>query len=198
MQPRLERTDTMRKIVLTNGLIAGAIMLAMFFIALPFKEQIGFDYGMVYGYTSMVAAFMLVYFGIRTYRDDMGGGKISFGRAMAVGSLIVLVASCLYVASWEVYFFTGNGTDYIEGYQEYVLKKQRDQGATQAELDKTIAENRKFAEMYQNPVINSALTFLEPLPVGILIALVSAGVLSRRRNSAPGSAVSERQRLNSE
>jgi len=45
-----------------------------------------------------------------------------------------------------------------------------------------VEDNRKFAEMYENPLINSAITFLEPLPVGILIALISAGVLSRRRS----------------
>lgn len=174
----------MKKIVWTFGLIAGAIMAGMFFIALPFHDAIGFEYGMVYGYTSMVAAFLLVYFGIRSYRDSIGGGTIGFGRAMAVGSLIVLVASMLYVASWEVYFYaTDGGAKYMAGYQEYVVKKERAKGATQAELDKIVADNKEFAEMYQNPVVNSALTFLEPLPVGILITLVSAGILRRRKTA---------------
>ena len=44
-----------------------------------------------------------------------------------------------------------------------------------------MAEMKKFAEMYRNPLINSAITFLEPLPVGLVIALVSAGILRRRR-----------------
>jgi hypothetical protein len=35
--------------------------------------------------------------------------------------------------------------------------------------------------MYQNPVINAGMTLVEPLPVGLAVALVSAGVLSRRR-----------------
>jgi hypothetical protein len=35
--------------------------------------------------------------------------------------------------------------------------------------------------MYQNPAINAAITFLEPLPVALVLTLVSAGVLSRRR-----------------
>jgi hypothetical protein len=172
----------MKRIVWTNGLIAGGIMLGMFFLALPFHEAIGFEYGMVYGYTSMVAAFLFVYFGIRSYRDNVGGGTIGFGRAMAVGLLIVAVASTLYVASWEVYFFgTDGGTEYIAGYQEYVVKKERDKGATQAQLDSIVAENKAFAEMYQNPVINAGITFMEPLPVGLLIALISAGVLSRKK-----------------
>jgi hypothetical protein len=39
----------------------------------------------------------------------------------------------------------------------------------------------KFAELYSNPAVNIAITFLEPLPVALVMALVSAGVLSRRR-----------------
>lgn len=173
----------MQKTVWTFGLIAGGIMSAIFFLALPFHEAIGFDNSMVVGYSSMVAAFLLVYFGIRSYRDNVGAGAVSFGRAVAVGSLIVAVASALYVTTWEVYYFT-SGTNYIEKYQEHVLEKERAKGATQAELDKIVADGKRFAEMYQNPVINSALTFLEPLPVGILITLVSAGVLRRRRDTA--------------
>jgi hypothetical protein len=172
----------MRKIVLVNGLIAGAIMLGMFFIALPFKDALGFDKGMVYGYTSMVAAFLLVYFGIRSYRDNVGGGKVSFGRATAVGMLIVAVASTIYVAGWEIYYFgTNGGQEYVKGYQDYVVAKEKAKGTSEADLAKIVEENKKFAEMYNNPMINSALTFMEPLPVGILIALISAGVLSRRR-----------------
>jgi len=35
--------------------------------------------------------------------------------------------------------------------------------------------------MYQNPLVNIAFTFIEPLPVGLLITLVTAGVVSRKR-----------------
>jgi hypothetical protein len=40
-----------------------------------------------------------------------------------------------------------------------------------------------FAELYRNPAINAAITFVEPLPVALIVALVSAGVLSRRKKS---------------
>ena len=39
----------------------------------------------------------------------------------------------------------------------------------------------KYTEMYKNPAINAAMTFVEPMPVGLIIALVSAGLLSRRK-----------------
>jgi hypothetical protein len=38
-----------------------------------------------------------------------------------------------------------------------------------------------FARMYENPAINAAVSLMEPLPVALIVSLVSAGVLSRRR-----------------
>jgi len=48
---------------------------------------------------------------------------------------------------------------------------------------------QRFAEMYQNPAINAAITFIEPLPVGLIIALVSSGILRRRKAPALGDGV---------
>ena len=61
-----------------------------------------------------------------------------------------------------------------------MLVKWRAEGKPQAEIDKEVAEMRVWAERYKNPAINAAITFLEPLPVALLMALVSAGVLRRR------------------
>jgi hypothetical protein len=156
-------------------------MVLLFAITIPFHDAIGFDRGAVVGYTSMVVAFLLIFFGIRSYRDNVAGGSVSFGRAFGVGALIAAVASLCYVAAWEViYFSTKFGTEYITKYQAAVIEKARASGASQAELDKKTAELQRFAELYRNPVINSAMTFLEPMPVGLIIALVSAGILKRK------------------
>ena len=37
----------MRRIVLTYGLRAGAILAAMMLVTIPFQDRIGFDYGMI-------------------------------------------------------------------------------------------------------------------------------------------------------
>jgi hypothetical protein len=172
----------MLKIVLTFGLIAGAVMAATFLAALPFHEQIGFDNSMVVGYASMVAAFLMVYFGVRQYRDQVGGGVISFGRALAVGLAITLVACLCYVVMWQIVYYNFI-PDYLDKYAEYTIEKEKAAGATAAQLEASRQEMREFKEMYQNPLINAAFTILEPLPVGVLISLISAGVLRRGRQN---------------
>ena len=56
----------MKRIVLVFGLISGALMALFMFGTMPFIDKIGFDRGVYVGYTSMVLAFILVFFGIRS------------------------------------------------------------------------------------------------------------------------------------
>jgi hypothetical protein len=170
----------MRRIVLRHGLIAGAIMSVMFLIALPFHEAIGFEWGMVVGYSSMVLAFLMIHFGLRTYRDTVGGGRITFGQGVATGLLIVLVASLVYVAMWQIVYYNFL-PDYMEKYAAYALEKARQGGATAEQLAAQQAEMAAFAESYRNPLVNAAYTILEPLPPGVVLTLLSSWILSRRR-----------------
>jgi hypothetical protein len=172
----------MRKIVLTFGLIAGAVMSAMFLITIPFQDQIGFDNGMLVGYTAMVVAFLAVYFGVRQYRDQVAGGTITFARALGVGLSITAVACVCYVLMWQIVYYNFM-PDYLDKYAAYVLEKERAAGATAAQLEAQRQEMTQFKEMYANPLINAAFTILEPLPVGVLISLISAGVLRRGRQN---------------
>jgi hypothetical protein len=172
----------MKKTALTFGLTAGAILSAMMLATLPFHDAIGFDRAEIIGYTSMVLAFLLVFFGVRSYRDNVAGGTIGFGRAFGVGALIVVVASVCYVATWQlVYYKLAPG--FGAAYQEHVLENMRESGESEQAIASRRVELAEFAELYRNPAINAAITFLEPLPVGLVMALVTAGVLGRRRRA---------------
>jgi prepilin signal peptidase PulO-like enzyme (type II secretory pathway) len=172
----------MRKIVLTFGLIAGAILSAMMLITLPFHDEIGFDKSAIVGYTTMVLAFLMVFFGVRSYRDNVAGGSVTFGRAFMVGLMITAVATVCYVATWEL---VGRklAPDYVDKYAAYAVEKARKSGATDAQIAAKTKEMTEFKEMYKNPLINIAFALLEPLPVGLLFTLVAAGVLSRKRRT---------------
>lgn len=170
----------MRKTVLTFGMIAGAILSVMMLVTLPFADTIGFDRGEIIGYTSMVLAFLLIFFGVRSYRDNVAGGTVGFGRALAVGALIAAVASLMYVATWQLIYYK-LAPDFGTKYQAYLLDKERAEGKSEEAIARKKAEMDEFARLYRNPVINAAITFLEPLPVALVVALVSAGVLSRGR-----------------
>ena len=169
----------MKKIVLTFGIIAGAILSLLMVATIPFIDRIGFDYGMVIGYTTMVLAFLFVFFGIRSYRENVGGGQISFGRAFGVGMLIVLIASIMYAITWVILYFNFL-PDFADKYIAHLLEKSRAAGASPEQLAVEAEKMNSMRWMLNNPLINAAVALLEPLPVGLILTLVSAAILKRR------------------
>src|SRR3954462_14148984 len=115
----------MKKTVITFGLISGSISSLMFAITLPFHDSIGFDKGLIVGYTSIVLSFLLVYFGIRSYRDNVSQGQITFAKAFAVGISITLISCACYVITWEIIYFNFM-TDFMDKYSAHVLQQMKD------------------------------------------------------------------------
>jgi len=171
----------MRQIVLKFGLISGFIVSAVTAVMLPLcmRGVVDFADSEVVGYTAMVLAFLMVFFGIRTYREEVAGGTIGFGKAFGVGILITLVACALYVVTWEIVYW-GFIPDFLDEYTAYVLEDLRSEGASQAAIEQKEAQMETFAELYANPLFNVLITFLEVFPVGLVVTLVSAGILRRR------------------
>lgn len=169
----------MKKTVLTFGLISGAILSLMMVSTLPFIDKIGFDKGEVIGYTTMVLSFLLVFFGIRSCRENVGGGSITFGRAFAVGILITLISCLCYVVTWEIIYFKLM-PDFVEKYANYIIEQLRTSGASQQAIDAKLQEMKSFKAMYDNPLINAAISFIEPFPIGLIMTLISAAILRKK------------------
>ncbi len=170
----------MTRVVLIFGLLAGAVLSVMMLVQAAFIDEIGFDRGEIIGYTTMVVAFLMVFFGIRSYRDSIYGGTITFWQAVRIGLLITLVASVCYVTTWEVIYYWF-APDFVEKYGAYMVEQARQAGATEQELAAKTAEMARFREMYKNPLINAGITLIEVFPVGLVVTLISAAILRRDR-----------------
>ena len=123
----------MKKTILTFGLISGAVSTLMMWVSMLFADKIGFDRGYVVGYTSIVLSFLLVYFGIRSYRDNIGNGQITFAKGFAVGICITLISCVCYVVSWEILYFNFM-PDFMDKYGAHVVEKLKAAGATAATI----------------------------------------------------------------
>jgi hypothetical protein len=177
----IQEDRALRKTVLTFGLISGAISALMLIVTMPFIGKIGFDRAEVVGYTTIVLSFLLVYAGIRSYRENICGGVITFGRAFTVGILITLISCLCYVAVWEIlYFKVGTMRQFMGQYASSMADQARSSGTNQQALNAQLAEMAKYRELYENPFFNAAITFLEPFPIGLIITLVSAAILRKK------------------
>jgi Protein of unknown function (DUF4199) len=171
----------MKKTVLTFGLISGAVMAVMMFGTLPFTDSAWLQsHSMFIGYTTMVLSFMLLFFGIRSYRENIGGGTITFGRAFAVGILITLISSVLYVIAWEIMYF--GIPSFGERFMAMCVAHVKNSGAS-PEVIQTELNQLKYLN---NPFLNAAMTFVEPFPVGLIITLISALILKKKTKLQTG------------
>jgi hypothetical protein len=173
----------MKRTVVTFGLIAGFLISVLMGGSLLFADRIGSGHSMVLGYTIMVASFLLVYVGIRSYRDNALEGQISFGRAFACGILITIITTVCYVVTWEVLYFNFM-PHFMDSYFAAQIHGVQSAGLDSATTAAKVAAIQHSQQLYQNPLINMAYTFMEPLPVGLVITLLSAAVL-RRKTRAP-------------
>ena len=169
----------MKKTVLTFGLISGVMISVLMDSSLLLAKHIGSGHSMVIGYTIMVASFLLIYFGIRSYRDNTLGGQISFGRAFSCGILIALITTACYVVSWEILYFCFM-PHFMDSYWAAEIHKVQASGLDPAVIATKVAGIQHSQQLYQNPLVNMAYTFMEPTPVGLLITLISAAVLRRK------------------
>jgi hypothetical protein len=169
----------MKKTVLTFGLISGLVISVLMGGQLLIADKLGSGHSLVLGYTMMVASFLLIYFGIRSYRDNNLAGQISFGRAFACGILITLITTVCYVATWEIVYFNFI-PHFMDSYFAAQIHKVQSSGLDPATTAARVAAIQRSQQSYQNPLINMAYTFMEPLPVGLIITGVSAAILRRK------------------
>jgi len=174
----------MRKVILIFGLLAGVIVSVFMvsIMALCENGTINFDNGDFISYGSMVIALSMIFFGIKSYRDNYQNGAIKFGKGLQVGMLITLVASLMYAAALETYFQINPEflASFMDKYADHHINKMKEKGASPAEIDQTVKEMTGLKEKYKNPVIRFGITLFLILPVGIAITLFSAAVLRRK------------------
>lgn len=165
--------------VLIYGVIAGAITISVITATIAFDVPNHFQ-TQWFGYLVMLAALSLIFVGVKRYRDVECGGTIRFLRALALGLGIAVVAGLVYVAGWEGYLATTDG-NFMADYSAAMLADMREHGASAAEIAATEAEMAQAVEWYSQPIMRMLITFSEIFPVGLLVALVSALVLSNPR-----------------
>src|SRR3954451_13274801 len=155
----------MKRTVLVFGLILGLISSVLMVSTVSSLHNPGNDKAFIVYYTAIVASFLLVFFGIRSYRDNVGGGQITFGRAFSVGILITLISCVFYVVTWEIVYFNFL-PGFMDSYWAHAIEKVKASGKSAADIQAQIEALRKSQASYENPLINSAMTFIEPFPVG--------------------------------
>jgi hypothetical protein len=87
------------------------------------------------------------------------------------------------VGTWEILYYKVM-PDFGAKYAAHMVERVRASGASPERIDEARRQAASFKEMYDKPLMNVALTFTEPFPIGLLVSLISAAVL--RKQPKPG------------
>jgi hypothetical protein len=174
----------MKKVVLTFGLISGLIIAVLVWVNtwLLASGHLSYDRAELTGYASMLIALSMVFFGIKSYRDNHAEGHITFWKGVQVGILISLISGVLYFAGAESYGIAHPGfvDNFVQRASEQTVNKMRAAGSSQEQIDKSVAEIDQMKGLLQNPLIFFFICLIEILPVGIVVTLISAALLRKK------------------
>jgi hypothetical protein len=76
----------------------------------------------------------------------------------------------------------------MDGYFAAQIHKVQSSGLDPATTSAQVAAIERSQQLYQNPLVNMAYTVMEPLPVGLIMTLISAAILRRKAPAEPSAA----------
>lgn len=170
----------MFRTILTYGTVAGLIVGLPNIVLMLALDGHAVPHSVALGYLIMLVALSTVFVAVKRRRDGAPGGMIGFWPALGLGLAISLVASLFYIAAWEIVFAI-NGTEFLDGYTDAMVAEAAAKGASIAEQAKIRTQWDGFWVEYRNPLVRIPYTLIEILPVGVLVSLVSAGLLRNPR-----------------
>jgi hypothetical protein len=177
---RIKTSLKMKNTVIKFGLYAFISGFVLFGLPFLFGMGIDFEYGELIGYTAMVLSLLFVYFGIKHYRDNVNDGKVSFGKALAIGMLIALFSG-IGVAIFDYIYTTQINPDFVTDYLNHSIKKM-EATLSPEELKVKRAALTQQMEDYGSPGFMAFMMFTSVILLGFMISLIS-GLILQRKNS---------------
>jgi hypothetical protein len=171
----------MLRLILIYGSISGAVaggVLSVLTLSMSGRTMMHF--GMLVGYLTMLIALSAIFVAVKRHRDLDLGGVIKFWPALALGLGASTVAGVVYVIAWDASCAIAHA-DFAGAYARSMIAEQQAKGVSGAALERFKAEMEQFKVQYADPLYRWPETFSEIFPVGVIVSLISAGLLRNSR-----------------
>ena len=165
----------MKKITLIFGSVIGLVLTANSIIHMNMMySNPNYKGNDAIGYATMVIVFSVIYFGVRNYRNKHLNGKIGFSKAFKTGALICFIASAYYVVFGLLYYYLFV-PDFMDVYADFIIRN-----SAPGEIEAKTAQMESFKEMSKNPLFLVLFSYFEVLPIGMIVALISAFMAKKK------------------
>jgi hypothetical protein len=169
----MEQKVNVWKANLNNGLLLGLTgviySLVMYFLDLTFNQ--------VQGYIFMVVQIALLYFLLKSYRDNSMHGQISYGQSVGAGAVIILY-SAIISAIFMYILYTLIDSGLTEKQLAFVEEKMLQKGAPQEAIDAGMAIQRKIMK----PEIMAPFSILGSMFFGTILSLIVSIFIKKEGN----------------
>jgi glucan phosphoethanolaminetransferase (alkaline phosphatase superfamily) len=169
----MEEKVNVWKTNLTNGLILGLIgvvySLLMYFLNLSLNRT--------QGYVFLIIQIFVLYFLLKSYRDNYMHGNITFGQSVGAAVVILLYYAgimSVYTYILNAFIDTGLAAKQLAMTEDMMVKK----GMAQSAIDTTMAMQAKFMK----PGIMSVFVFFGSMFWGIIISLIISMFVKKEGN----------------
>ncbi len=169
----MEEKVNVWKANLTNGLILGLVgvvwTLMLYFLNMTFNK--------VLGYPLLIILGVVLFFLLKSYRDNYKHGMITYGEALGAGLIIFLYYSIIMaIFTYILYAIIDPGlVDKSLAFAEEMLQKR---GMPQARIDAGMSIQKKM----MTPVFMAPWTILANMFFGFIISLIVAAFVRKEGN----------------
>lgn len=170
----MEQNVNVWKANLTNGLILGiaGIMftLIVYFLDLTFNKSVG--------YIFMVIGIVLLYFFLKSYRDNFLHGSMTYGQSVGAGVIIYLyysVISAIFIYLLYKVIDTGLTNKMLAYVEEEMMKSGK---VSDSDLETVMAMQRKILR----PEFMAPLSLITNMFYGTVISLIVSIFVKREKN----------------
>jgi len=170
----------MKKTILTFGPISAAMMAAMYVVFCLARDSGNILLSQILTYTGAVLLFVMLFFGIKYYRDHAQSGFITFGKAFQVGIYISLVTSVCSALIWMI-LYEPVFKDFMDHHTAALIEKLNTSGAPVAEIASKKEEILSHDALYDNPIYRAGIIFIQGFPVEAIMTVIAAFVLKKKQ-----------------
>jgi len=166
----------MKNPILRFGLIGGIVLFILAQLQWQFVgTSMSYNQAQIVGYLSIIFALTSIYFAVRKYREEVGAGYISFGKAFQIGSLTALIPAAFMFVSTVIFYLS-----YGEEFKAWALAEM--QKTTPPEKLAMMMEQYETNQaLYDNPYFQGLIMFLTVMVIGLIVSAITAFILQKKR-----------------
>ena len=148
------------------AVVAFVFTLILFFAKIPLTSW--------WNYLSTPIYLILLYLGIKSFRDKSLGGYMSFGKGFKGGAAISLIFGLVMTVLNFIYFKFIN-----TNFTENMLLMLEEQFVKQGQTDEVIEQIMGIYEVIFQPIPMTLIGFFSALIMGLIFSLIFAAILKK-------------------